>query len=306
MSGTISTQDIYALLIPGAYSAQMLYRQWEDESSKLYKKVKSDREAEVFIHMKPLGEAREKSEGAPTWQDSMRVMWQFSAQHKAFGLQYDITYEAQRFNLYKQDFPQKMENLTASHRQTKNKRALDPLMQGFNPGAVTYDGQPLFSQNHPTAVGTYSNTIGTPTEYDEEAMEDVNIILAGMTDDAGKVIQAEGNTIFVSSSNRYNAARIQMSTDRPGTANREINAMTKLGDYPGGVVTNRYLPNDWPDWYVKTSINNGNSALHMVADELRIDPYVDEKTKIISAISYELYLFVITDNRQFFGIEGLA
>lgn len=311
MSFITSTSAIFPYLYPGLYASQMIYNMYDTEYSALYKKGYSNRAFEVFVHSKPLGAAPEKPEGTPTYIDDTRVMWQFSAAHKFFGTSFDISYEAQRFNLYDRDYPQQLAQLTNSHTQTRNYRAVEPLVNGFNTAAVTYDGQPLFSTQHPTAVGVYANTIGVPTQFEESALEDIEISLAGMTDDAGNIISMSGSSVIVSPKNMFNAPRVLDNPDRPATTNRDINALYKLNRFPDGINVNHYLGNDWDDWYVKTrggsaGLNDGGGALFLIADELRIDPHADEKTKIISFISYESYMFVIWNNRQFFGVQGLS
>lgn len=311
MTFQINTAAIYPYLRPGLKASEMVYNMHDTEYSALYKKGRSDLVFETFTHAKPLGPAPEKPEGTPTYSDSMRVMWQFSAAHKFFGTSFPITYEAMRFNLYERWFPQQLKVLTNAHVQTKNYRAVEPLVNGFNPLAVTYDGKPLFSLTHPTAVGTYSNTIGVPTQFEESALEDVEIALAGMTDDAGNIISMSADSVIVSPLNMFNATRILKDPDRPGTANRDINALYHMGRYPGGIHVNHYLGVDWEDWYVKTrggsaGLEDGGGAVYLVADPLRIDPHADEKTKVIECISYEAYMFVIWNNRQYFGVQGLA
>lgn len=311
MSFIVNTSAIFPYLYPGLYASQMVYNMYDTEYSALYKKGTSNRAFEVFTHAKPTGPAPEKPEGTPTYVDDLKTMWQFSAAHKAFATSFTITYEALKFNLYDRDFPQQLKVLTNSHVQTKNYRAVEPLVNGFNPNAITYDGQPLFSLNHPTAVGSYANTIGVPTQFDESVLEDIEISLAGMTDDAGNIISMSGECVVVSPKNMFNAPRVLQNPDRPATTNRDINALYHLGRYPGGIHVNHYLGNDWDDWYVKTrggsaGLEDGGGALYLVAEPLRIDPHADERNKTIDCLSFEMYLFVIWNNRQYFGIQGLA
>lgn len=309
MSFAINTAQIFPFLYPGIYASRMIYNMYDTEFSKLYKKGTSNRAFEVFTHSKPTSQAPEKFEGQPTAVDDMRVMWQFSAAHKFFGTSFTITYEAMKYNLYEKDFPQQLRVLTNSHVQTKNLRAVEPLVNGFNVNALTYDGKPLFSLTHPTLGGVYANTIGVPTQFDESVLEDIEISLAGMTDDANNLVAMSGDTVITSPLNMFNATRVLDNPDRPGTTNRDINALVKMGRFPGGVEVNHYFGPLWSDWYVKTRSpgrENGDGALYLVADPLRIDPHADERNKTIDCISYEAYLFIIWDNRQYYGIQGLA
>lgn len=312
MPFTVNTAAIYPLLRPTLKGIQMIYNTGESFYDPMYKKGTSDLAWEEFTHFKPLGPARLKPEGTATYIDDLKSMWQFSASHKPFATSFTITYEAQKFNQYGREFPQQAKLLANSHMQTKNYRAIEPFINGFNPAALTYDSQPLFSLTHPTAVGTYANTIGMPTQFDEEALEDIEISLAGMTDDAGNRVLMKGNKVIISPLNRFNANRIlnPNATERPGTTNRDINALNFTKSFPGGIHENIFFGNDWEDWYIQTTGGPGfdhcEGALHLVAEELRIDPFADERMKTISCISYEMYLFVIWNNRQYFGIQGLA
>lgn len=304
-----NTASIYPYLLPTLYASQMIYNMADTPADALYVKRKSYQLWEFFAHTKPLGEAPEKFEGSPTGQDTIEVMWQFSAQQKFFGLTLPITFEALKYNLYEQFIPQHVKLLQNSHIQTRNKRAIEPFVNGFT--AITYDTQPLFSTSHPTAVGTYSNTIGVPTQFNEQACEDMEILLSGMTDDAGNLIQAASYSVHVGPFNQFNAKRVLSNPDRPATANRDINALYHMDRYPGGIHVNPYFGPDWTDWYIKVrgmdkGLDDGTGALHLTSEEFRIDPFSDERIKTIQLISYEAYLYVIWCNRQFAGIQGLA
>jgi hypothetical protein len=311
MSFVINTAAIFPKLLPGTYASQMCYNTFNTEEAVLYKKGTSNQAFEFFTHDKPTGPAPEKFEGQPTETDDMRTMWQFSAAHKQFGTSFTITYEAMRFNLYKRQFPQQLKTLTNSHVQTRNYRAIEPFVNGFNANAITYDGKPLFAIDHPTAVGTYANTIGVPTQFEESVLEDIDIMLAGMTDDAGNLIALEPDSLIVGPVNKFNASRNLNNPDRPGTTNRDISALHYLNTYPGGIHVNHWFGPTWEDWYVKTrggspGLEDGGGALHLIADEFRIDMHADERNKTIDAISYESYLYVIWNNRQYVGIQGLS
>lgn len=309
MSFVINTAAIYPNLLPSKYASMMLYNTYSTEEAVLYKKGTSNQAFEFFTHDKPTGAAPQKFEGQPTAIDDMKTMWQFSGQHKQFGTSFTISYEAMRFNLYKQQFPQQVKTLTGSHVQTRNLRAIEPFVNGFNTNAVTYDGQSLFSTAHPTAVGSYSNTIGIPTEFEESVLEDIDILLAGMTDDAGNLIAMQPDSLIVGPANKFNATRNLNNPDRPGTANRDISALYHLNTYPGGIHVNHWFGPTWSDWYVKTrcqGMQNGEGALHLIADEFRIDLHADERNKTIDAISYESYMYLIWANRQYVGIQGLS
>jgi len=83
---------------------------------------------------------------------------------------------------------------------TKQVKAVDPLINGFSGGSFTSgDGSNLFVTNHPTIAGTVSNTLSTQADLNETSLEDSLIQISKFTDERGLKIAARGNKMIVPS-----------------------------------------------------------------------------------------------------------
>ena len=99
----------------------------------------------------------------------------------------------------------------------------------------------LFSTEHPTIAGVFSNTLATAADLNETSMEQALIDIAAMTDERGLKIAARGVKMIIPSNTQFTAERLFKSQGRVGTADNDINATKSMGMIPQGYRVNNFL-----------------------------------------------------------------
>ena len=113
------------------------------------------------------------------------------------------------------------------------------------------DGQPLFSESHPTTYGTFSNKLAVDQDLSEAALEQAAIDIRNFVDFRGQKIQILPKLLIVPPELMFEAERLLKNENRPETANRDINALYMMGTFPEGFTVNNYLT-DPKAWFIKT------------------------------------------------------
>ena len=133
------------------------------------------------------------------------------------------------------------------------------------------DGVPLYSTSHPLlGGGTFSNRLATVADLSETALEDALIAISGFVDDRGIPAMVTGQTLILPRQLEFVAERILGNSDRPGTADRDINAIVKRGKLPGGTKIMRRLTSS-TFWAIKTDAMDGLKHFSRKAVNTKMD-----------------------------------
>lgn len=253
-----------------------------------------------------LGGAVQKGEGEAIRYDSTNEAWSYRYNHLTIALGISFTQEAIEDNKYIKVGPEMVKQLAASFVYTKEILGASLLNNGFSSSFLGGDGKALFATDHPLAGGgTYANKPTTDADLSEEVLEDALIAIDGFVDERGKPSIATADGLIIPRQYKYIATRILKNSDRPGTANRDINAMVKNGDIPGGMSINHYI-SDPDSWYL---VNKGNEITdnglkYFERTKLESVSEPEFETGNVRYKKRERYSFGWTNPRGAYGSQG--
>ena len=279
------------------------YKRYENQHAEIYVTESSDRAFEEEVMLSGFANAAVKPEGSAVTFDNAQETYTARYTMETIALAFAITEEAIEDNLYDRLASRYTKALARSMANTKQIKAVDPLINGL-PQTATFtsgDGSALFATNHPTIAGTVSNTLTTQADLNETSLEQSLIDIAAMTDERGLKIAARGVKMIVPPANQFNAERLMKSQGRTSTADNDINAVNSMGMIPQGYRVNHFL-NDSDSWYIITDVPNGMK--HFERTPLTTSMEGDFDTGNVRYKARERYVFGVSDYRGIYGVEG--
>jgi len=295
----VNLASIPPLLLPGLRAITGKYDEIPSEWPEIFEKGTSKMAVERTNEVRFMPIAQIKNEGAPTTFDNLSgSRFTYIQQHQVLSLGYAMTREMIEDNLYKDKFGPTQNNLQLSFRQTEDIFAANVLnTAGTYNSAVGGDGKAMCATNHPIDSGTYANRPSTDTDLNETALESANILLRYFQDQAGLKTPAKPIKLVVPPQLKYTATRILETELRVGTANNDVNAMRKVGDYKKGIVVNDYLTSNF-FWFILTDKKGG---LYLERAPFETDMQVDFSTDNILVKARKRFSFSYYDPRWIFG-----
>lgn len=203
-------------------------------------------------------------------------------------------------NLYKRQFNPANLNMMQSFNQTKEILAANVLNTGnvYN-AAVGGDGVSMINTAHPIDTGVYSNTFATAADLNESSLYNGMIqIRTGFLDQRGLKMYARGRKLVIPPSLEPTAIRLIHTALRPGTADNDVNAITRVtGGLKDGYLVDDYLTSSFA-WFLLTNLK-GLLFLERVPFEM--DMQIDFTTDNLLVKAYERYSFSYFNPRSIFG-----
>jgi len=279
------------------------YKQYENQHAEIYTTESSDRAFEEEVMLSGFAQAQVKAEGSGVAFDNAQETYTARYTHETVALAFSITEEAIEDNLYDRLASRYTKALARSMAQTKQVKAVNPLIQGL-PTTDNFDsgdGVSLFNTAHPTIAGTVKNTLTTQADLNETSLEQSLIDIAAMTDERGLKIAARGMKMIIPSELQFTAERLMKSDKRVGTADNDINAVRSMGMVPQGYVVNNFLT-DTDAFYITTDVPNGMKYFQRAAIKTAMEGDFD--TGNVRYKARERYSFGVSDFRGIFGVEG--
>ena len=279
------------------------YKRYENQHAEIYTEESSDRAFEEEVMLSGFGNAQVKGEGAGVSFDEAQETFTARYTHETVALAFAITEEAIEDNLYDRLASRYTKALARSMANTKQIKAVDPLIQGL-PTTDNFDsgdGVSLFNTAHPTIAGTVSNTLAVQADLNETSLEQSLIDIAAMTDERGLKIAARGVKMIVPSELQFTAERLMKSQGRTSTADNDINAIASMGMIPQGYRVNNFLT-DTDAFYIITDVPNGMKYFERTP--IRTAMEGDFDTGNVRYKARERYRFGVSDYRGIFGVEG--
>lgn len=164
----------------------------------------------------------------------------------------------------------------------------------YTAGPQTNDGVAFASNAHllyGSSGGTYSNVPSIAAGLSEASLEQALIDIAAFVNDAGLKIHVKPKTLVIPPQLLFQARRLMLDDDRPGTANRDINASKGMLD---GYVVNHYLTS--PSlWMIRNDVPN--SMLHLKREGFEMESDYDFLTSNVRYKFTERYAFGTSDAR---------
>jgi len=279
------------------------YKRYENQHAEIYVTETSDRAFEEEVMLSGFANASVKPEGSGVVFDNAQETYTARYTMETVALAFAITEEAIEDNLYDRLASRYTKALARSMANTKQIKAVDPLINGL-PQTATFtsgDGSALFATNHPTIAGTVSNTLTTQADLNETSLEQSLIDIAAMTDERGLKIAARGMKMIVPPANQFNAERLMKSQGRTSTADNDINAIASMGMVPQGYRVNNFLT-DADSWYLITDVPNGMKYFERTP--IRTAMEGDFDTGNVRYKARERYNFGVSDYRGIYGVQG--
>ena len=300
----ISRGQLVKELEPGLNALVGLeYKQYENQHAEIYTTESSDRAFEEEVMLSGFAQAQVKAEGSGVSFDNAQETFTARYTHETVALAFSITEEAIEDNLYDRLASRYTKALARSMAQTKQVKAVNPLIQvlpttdNFDSG----DGVSLFNTAHPTVAGTFKNTLTTQADLNETSLEQSLIDIAAMTDERGLKIAARGLKLIIPSELQFTAERLMKSAQRVGTADNDINAIVSKGMIPQGYVVNNFLT-DTDAFYIITDVPNGMK--HFERSPLTTKMEGDFDTGNVRYKARERYVFGVSDPGGIFASPG--
>ena len=279
------------------------YKRYENQHAEIYVTESSDRAFEEEVMLSGFANAAVKPEGSAVTFDNAQETYTARYTMETIALAFAITEEAIEDNLYDRLASRYTKALARSMANTKQIKAVDPLINGL-PQTATFtsgDGSALFATNHPTIAGTVQNTLTTQADLNETSLEQALVDIAAMTDERGLKIAARGMKMIVPPANQFNAERLMKSQGRTSTADNDINAIVSMGMVPQGYRVNNFLT-DADSWYVITDVPNGMKYFERTPIKTAMEGDFD--TGNVRYKARERYRFGVSDYRGIFGVQG--
>ena len=300
----ISRAQLVKELEPGLNALFGLeYKQYVNEAAEIFDTESSDRAFEEEVMLSGFGNAAVKPEGQGIQFDDAQETFTARYTNETIALAFAITEEAIEDNLYDRLASRYTKALARSMANTKQVKGAGVLNNGFAAAFAGGDGQPLFSNAHPTLSGNFSNMLATASDLNETSLEQSLIDIAAMTDERGLLIAARGMKLVIPSALQFTADRLMKSEGRTGTADNDINAIKNMGMVSQGYTVNHYLTNA-RRWFLKTDVPNG--LKHFNRSPIKTTMEGDFDTGNVRYKARERYVFGFSDPRGAFGSGALV
>lgn len=280
------------------------YRRYPEEWRAAFEVGNSNKAYEEDVLLAGLAGAPVKAEGAPVSYDAGGEAYTSRYVHETIALAFAITEEAEEDNLYGDIGAKYARALARSMQHTKEVKGAAIFNNGFNASYPGGDGVALFSASHPLwGGGTQSNTFATQADLSETALEEALIAISKWVDDRGIPVAIRGLRLVLPPDLQFIAERILASSQRPGTADNDVNALKSKGMIPGGAHEMHRLTD--PDaWFIVTDAMDG--LKHMVRKSIQRGIEGDFETGNMRYKARERYSFGWSDHRGAFGSSGAA
>lgn len=300
---TIDTGSFPKSLLPQVDTFWGLgYQEMPEVYSKIFEVVQASGAFDEDVGMEAFGPAVFKPEGGDYTYQSMKQSFVKRYVQVAYGLAYAITHEAIRDNKYPQQVVQRSKAMGRSMKQTMELVTALILMRAFDSNYTGADGVSLSNTAHPrTKGGNYSNTLSTPADFSEYALEQALNAVEEFEDEGGIRIYSKGMMAIVPVERRQDAARVIRSPMKNDTAENAINANMELGLLPQGFMVHPYLESEG-DWFIKTNVEYGLRFFLREAPAVFTEPDFNSRNSRFA--SYMSFAAGWTNPMGLFCIEG--
>lgn len=303
------TQGLFpADILPGMQEFFGLdYKNYEPIFSKIFDVKKDEEQYIQQVIASPFGLAAVKNEGAAFKGDTAKQGWTNFKKQLVYGLTFSLTMEAMIFG----HALNKAEELSKSARKsieiTREKiahavlnNAQTAFASGFNKSP---DGVALASAVHPlTGGGTASNVPLVNAALSEAILEQAWVDTSLQIDERGKLIELHIKDLIVPVQLKMEADRILKNTDRPHTADRDINALVK-NSIIRNVIASPYLTSA-TQFFLTTDADKGLQVRQKMEPTLesQMDPNLLTKDAVF--IAYMIMSAFYSDWRGVYVVAG--
>jgi phage major head subunit gpT-like protein len=233
------------------------YNRYPTQWTEIFDQYTSEQNFERDVLHAGLGLFRVKPELAPISYDDMSQVRKIDYNHVTYALGFVMSRESMEDNQYPQLSEQRAKELGAKAALTQEILAATWMSRVFSGSYLQSDGKAVIATDHPLKRGgTGSNKPAANVDFSEAALENAIIDIQQMPDDTNNRIAIRPMKLIVPPQLQFDVKRVLGNQDRPGTAERDINALVHIGYLPEGYCVNNYLE-DSDAWFIKTDCPNG-------------------------------------------------
>lgn len=248
-----------------------------------------------------MGPASMKGEGSIISYDSIDQESNFKWAVHTYSKAARLTMEAIADNVYIDLLPRISREIAKSLVYTRDEKRSDIFNNSFTSGETGPDGKVLCATDHPLqAGGTSSNKLATNADLSEDSLESMLFLIDKFLNPDGLKSMYEAKYLLVPTDLKYEACRIMKNKDRPGTAERDINAINYRGDISDYLVWKRLSDTD--AWFVTTDAED--SLVEVSRQGLERQEHHDPYTFDLIVSFYERYRMLFNDWRGIAGTPG--
>lgn len=304
MVGIVDTGAFAKRLWPGVKAwFGYAYDEYATEYTEIFETQTSDKRYEDIVSMAGIPLAVVKGEGSPINYFSPKQGFTSRYYNTVYGTGFIITKEMLDDDQYAEKISASAaKNAAFSMRQTKEVLGANVLNNATSGSYLGGDGFSLASSAHPlygSSGGSYSNVPTVAADFSEASLEQALIDIAGFVDDANLKIAIRPNMLIIPRQLIFDVRRVLMDDDRPGTANRDINA--SKGMLAGGYTVNHYLTAP-ATWFVRNDVPD--SLVHMEREGYEMESDYDFDTSNTKFKFTERYAFGWSDARGVYVSAG--
>jgi len=298
----ISRSQLLKELLPGLNALFGLeYNRYGEEHKEIYEIETSERSFEEEVKLAGFGAAPVKAEGAGITYDAAQEAYVARYTHETIAMGFAITEEAVEDNLYDSLSARYTKALARAMAYTKQVKAASILNNATSGSYLYGDGKALLATDHPLVNGaTNSNRPAAHADLNETSLENAIIAMASWTDEKGLLIAAKARKLVVPPALMFVASRLLdgAKNERPGTADRDINAILTNSAIPEGYTVNHWLTNT-TQWFLLTDVPNG--LKHFVRAPVKQEMLGDFETGNARYKARERYSFGVSDPLGIYG-----
>lgn len=255
--------------------------------SQIFQKETSDKYQEILAESTGFGLAVIKNEGSSISYDTDMQGYKNTLVHAVRGLGYIVTREEMEDNQYREVSEARAKSLAFSIRTSVELDHANIFNRAFSASYTFGDGKALLATDHVTRSGSQSNRLATDTDFSEASLEDSLKDIMQFKNSRGNNVAVKGRRVICHTSESFNVERVLKNTQwRPGTANRDINAVASMGMIPDGFIANPYFT-DLDAWFIQTDVEDGLMSYWRREASLEKDNDFDtENAKAKSTVRY--------------------
>jgi len=252
------------------------YDEHEMEYPALFTVLNSGDNYEEDVQMVNFGLAPVKNQGDGVRYMSHTQGWTKRYVHVVYGMGFKITREEFEDNKYEKVGKQRSKSAGFSMSQTKEHVHANIINRMANSDYPGGDEKELIATDHPSIGGPWSNELDPAADISEDALEDLQIMIFGATDDLGHVIKLIGESLHIPRQLFYEAHRILDSVLQNDTALNALNVLKSTRAFPKGIHMNHYFT-DADAFGIKTNCPDGLISFQRRAREMTDDNEFDSE-----------------------------
>lgn len=280
------------------------YEMFDPQYKQVFVTDPSNDAYEEYESFAGLGMAQVKEQGASIAYDTMQQLFNTRITSVTMGLGFQITREMIEDGKVLRIAERRAKELGKAHIVAKETIAANILNRAFNSSYAIGDAKALCATDHPTLGADLANKIAVDADISEVSLEQAVIDIRNYTDNRGLKMMVTPERLIIPVALQFDVVRILKGTERPGTADRDVNALNRMNLLQQDPVVWNYLT-DSDAWFIKTSENvTGNGLIYVERRAFEMDDDNDFDTHNAKFQASERYQFGAGDPRCIYGSAG--